>query len=429
VHSLQPTLALITHEALGPTLTGPAIRVLELARAVAPHVRAVLVTPSPGPDRGVPQRAYRFGDEASMRAAVADADVCLVQGFTLYKFPALAASDRPLVVDLYCPFHLENLERRRLVEPDADAREFASTVDRAVLLDQLQRGDFFICASDRQRDYWLGMLTACGRLDAGAYQADATASQLLAVVPFGIAEPPPVPVGPGLKGHLAGIEADDLLVLWGGSVTDWQDPITPIRAVARLRDRWPSLRLALPSGIPNPDLPPMAALARAREEAAALGLLGRHVIFFDWVPFEQRSTYLLEAVVGVSAHLPSLETRYAWRTRVLDYLWARLPVVCSRGDAIADLVEREGLGVTVEPGDEAGFADALDRLLCDVPFRTACRARIDRIVPSLAWSRAAAPLVTFCRQPRRTGRPLPAPTAPQSFARRAAAALGWRRGA
>ena len=26
------------------------------------------------------------------------------------------------------------------------------------------RGDFFVCASERQRDYWLGMLAAEGRI-------------------------------------------------------------------------------------------------------------------------------------------------------------------------------------------------------------------------------------------------------------------------
>ena len=51
-----------------------------------------------------------------------------------------------------------------------------------------------------------------------------------------------------------------------------------------------------------------------------------------------------EADLGVSAHRDHLEARYAHRTRLLDYLWAGLPVVATRGDALAELVDRERLG-------------------------------------------------------------------------------------
>ena len=422
------TVAFITHEALGDTLTGPAIRVLELARALEPDARVVLLTPHPGADRGIEQRVYRFDDQASMDRALRDADVVVVQGFTLHKFPTLGEGDRPLVVDLYCPFHLENLERRRLVEPDAEHREFAALVDRRVLTDQVTRGDFFLCASRRQRDYWLGMLMGCGRLDAAEYQDDPTGDALIAVVPFGVPETPPSRTGVGLKGRVSGIDHGDRLILWGGSIADWHDPVTPIRAVARLLERHPTVRLAMPAGIPNPDLPPMAALARAREQAAHLGVLNRQVFFFDWVPYDSRANLLLDAEIGISAHHPSLETRYAWRTRVLDYVWAGLPVVCTRGDGLAARVESEGLGVGVDAGDVDGFAAALARVLDDRAFADACRANSARTAASLTWRAIAEPLADYCKAPRRTGTtPPPAPR--PSLASRAVRRLGWRHGA
>ena len=422
------TVAFITHEALGDTLAGPAIRVLELARALAPDARPILVTPQPGADRGIEQRAYRFDARQPLHDALGGADVVVVQGFTLHKFPALATDDRPLVVDLYCPFHLENLERRRLVDTDPTHRGFAASVDRRVLAEQVTRGDFFLCASERQRDYWLGLLMGCGRLDAAEYQNDPSAEALIAVVPFGLPATPPSRSGVGLKGRVPGIAPADRLVLWGGSIADWHDPVTPIRAVAALRDRHPAIRLAMPAGIPNPDLPPMAALARAREHAERLGILDRHVFFFDWVPYDARANVLLDAEIGVSAHHLSLETRYAWRTRLLDYIWAGLPMVCTRGDGLAARVEAEGLGLGVEPGDVDGFAAALGRLLDDTAFSAACRARSLDAAASLTWPAVVAPLGAYCRAPRRTG---VAPAAPsrRSLARRAAHRLGWRQDA
>lgn len=422
------TVAFITHEALGDCLTGPAIRVLELARAIASDVRPVLVTPQPGVDRGIEQRAYRFDDSDSMTAALADVDVAVVQGFTLRKFPALCASNRPLVVDLYCPFHLENLERRRLVDPDQTHRAFAASVDREVLVEQVARGDFFLAASARQRDYWLGVLMGCGRLGAGEYQDDPTGEHLIDVVPFGVPATPPVRTAVGLKGRVPGIAPSDRLVLWGGSIADWHDPVTPIRAVASLRDRHPTLRLAMPAGIPNPDLPPMAALARARAEAARLGVLDRHVFFFDWIPYDARANALLDAEIGVSAHQPSLETRYAWRTRLLDCLWTGLPVVCTRGDGLADRADAEGFGLAVDAGDVEGFARAIGRLLDDPSLRATCRQHSLDAAAALTWPAIVGPLAGYCRAPRRSGGSA-TPPARRSLAMRAAHKLGWRQGA
>ena len=42
----------------------------------------------------------------------------------------------------------------------------------------------------------------------------------------------------------------------------------------------------------------------------------------DWVAYDDRQNYLLEADVGVSTHLDHVETEFSFRTRILDYLWA-----------------------------------------------------------------------------------------------------------
>ena len=66
----------------------------------------------------------------------------------------------------------------------------------------------------------------------------------------------------------------------------------------------------------------------------------------EWVPYERRADWLLDADVGVSAHRDDVETRFAFH-RVLDYLWAGLPVLCTAGDALADEVQRLDLGAAL----------------------------------------------------------------------------------
>jgi glycosyltransferase involved in cell wall biosynthesis len=149
---------------------------------------------------------------------------------------------------------------------------------------------------------------------------------------------------------------------------------------------------------------------RARELAAAEGLDGRRVHFNEgWVPYAERGAWLAEADLGVSAHLDHLEGRFSYRTRILDYLWAGLPVVTSSGDALGDLVAARELGRAVEPGDVEGFAAACGALLEDSKSYDAARARIAALRPELTWAEAARPLVEWCsrsadfpaRRPRR----------------------------
>jgi hypothetical protein len=135
--------------------------------------------------------------------------------------------------------------------------------------------------------------------------------------------------------------------------------------------------------------------------ADELGLTGRHVFFNEeWVPYEERANYLLEADVGVSTHLNHVETAFSFRTRVLDYLWAGLPIVTTEGDTFAELVESRGLGFTVRPGDVAGLHDALRDLLTDEALADRCRKSVADVAPELSWTRVLEPLMAFCREPR-----------------------------
>ena len=84
---------------------------------------------------------------------------------------------------------------------------------------------------------------------------------------------------------------------------------------------------------------------------------------------------------------------------MLDYVWARLPIVCTDGDIFARLVRSEGLGATVPPGDAAALAGAIDRLLGDADARASARTALGRLGGELHWSRVVAPLARFLEAP------------------------------
>jgi hypothetical protein len=103
----------------------------------------------------------------------------------------------------------------------------------------------------------------------------------------------------------------------------------------------------------------------------------------------------------VSTHLDHVETAFSFRTRILDYLWATLPVVASDGDGFADLIRLRKLGLVVPPGDVDALEEALHSLLADDERRLSYRAAIEAFVPELHWSKVLVPLLEFCRHPAR----------------------------
>jgi hypothetical protein len=96
-----------------------------------------------------------------------------------------------------------------------------------------------------------------------------------------------------------------------------------------------------------------------------------------------------------------LETTFSFRTRILDYLWAGLPMVVTDGDSFAELVATEGLGIVVPAQDAAALESAIERVLYDEPFAAEVRANVERVREQFVWERTLAPLVEFVRAPRR----------------------------
>src|SRR5262249_10214245 len=156
-----------------------------------------------------------------------------------------------------------------------------------------------------------------------------------------------------LKGVVPGIGVDDKVILWGGGIYNWFDPLTLLRALDKLRIRVPEVRLYfLGLRHPNPHVPEMRMAVETQRLADDLGLTGTHVFCKEGgVEYAARQNYLLDADVGVSTPLDHVETEFSFRTRILDYFWAGLPVVATAGDALGDLIEERQVGLTVPAED------------------------------------------------------------------------------
>lgn len=388
----------VTNDRVGRKRAGPAIRCVELAKALALHYEVTLAaTQSVDIEiEGVQLLPDVLKHPELLRAVVTSHDVVIVQGLVLAIFPFLNRLAKYLVVDLYDPYLLEYLSHS-----NQDFRHWGYLRQWQGLNRQLLRGDFFICASDRQRDYWLGRLCALGRLTPEVFQRDPTFKSLVAVVPFGISKHPPRHTQDVAKGVMPGFSSRDYLLLWAGGIWQWFDPLTVIRAMGLISQERTDIKLLFLGTIhPNPDVREMPILKESQALARNLGVLDRTVFFKEgWVPFEERQNFLVEADLGVSAHLETFETRLAFRTRVLDYIWGGLPMILSEGDYLADWVAREKVGVTLQQGDVEGWKAAILSMAGNPELSRKIRNELRRLSAQFYWERLAEPLVTYCRQP------------------------------
>ena len=192
-----------------------------------------------------------------------------------------------------------------------------------------------MCASETQRDLWLGAMLALRLIGPGLYDRDPTLRTVIDLVPFGVPEQPPQAC------RRPAARADAIR-----SLERRQRDRAVERGdleLARRPDCDPGGRRlvhAPPHGAPGVhgrrrEHPASAhATEAARSLAGELGLLGSIVHFHDrWVPYAERGCLAASRPTARSPRTP-----ITWRralpigTRLLDCFWAGLPVVCTSGD-------------------------------------------------------------------------------------------------
>ena len=359
---MMTRVLIITEDYVDANMGGMGMRYWEIAHALAGSCQVTLAVPNQPDIQSQQVRLVPFDlQHGDIRELAEQADVIFTHGFVVHFHPYLREMGIPIAMDLFNPYLLENL----VMYSEGEFEQWIPAYEEylRVQLEMLRYGDFFTCATERQRDYWLGWLHAQKRLNPHTYRSDPSFRKLIDVMPSGLQEGAPRLRQPVLKGVLPGIAPGDRLILWSGGIWDWLDPLTPIRAMALLAPRRPDLKLYfMGTRHPNPVVPEMSMVDRAIALSQELGLYQKSVFFGSWAPYQERENYLAEADLAVLAHLGHIETHFSFRTRLLDCIWAGLPMVVTAGDAMADWVKEQNLGLVVPQGDFEAMATAIEIL-------------------------------------------------------------------
>ncbi len=390
-------------------MAGPGIRYYHLSRVLSRHTDLTLAIRPQDEDAlttlqerlpTVTVMAYVRGNWPSIQEAAAAADIIILGPYTAIEFPQLRDLDPFLVVDGYDPVLIEWLTT---LSTEPMALQMEQWAHRTTgLFAQYLFSDFIICASQQQRYWWLGQLEVAGRINPRTYRCDPSLRNLVDIVPYGLPQDPAQHTRQAVKGVWPGIGLEDTVLLWGGGLWPWLDPMTAIQAVERLHAQFPQLRLIFPGTVhPNTEVGTNMPVhnTNAHNYAKNARLLNKSVFFGKWTPYEDWANVLLESDIALSLHHETVETQLAFRSRVLEYIWAGVPTITTGGDATSQLILDHHLGEVVAYNDVEGVAAAITKIMEEGP--AAYRPGLAAARQMLTWEQAARPLINFCSNPWR----------------------------
>ena len=247
--------------------------------------------------------------------------------------------DQQLILDCYVPIYVEVSAR----DSDHKDREYqAFKIDVIRWQRVLQRGDLFLCANSAQKDFYRGVLAAVGRINPITYGED-----YIHIVPYGVYREEPVQ-----KNHpidkLIGEDEGYYKVLWFGGIYPWFDIRELADAIKKVNKTIPTKLVVVGAKNPFNTHPDFVARYDKFVKYIQENDLEQYVVLQEWVNFNDRADWYLDADVVVVFNKLGEENKLAWRTRLVDFMWADLPVLTNGGDPLGEEMISNNAAVRIE---------------------------------------------------------------------------------
>ncbi len=403
---MKNSLLIIAQEPITERLGGLGMRQYEIARHLREDFHVVLTTPWPTSrkPKGFDIVHIPYEDLDSYQKYIRDSDIVYINSVPSSILSLLEKGGKYIIVDL-CPIYVfENLEFEAFEKKISNSRIY-SELD--YFKKRLKTGDFFICAGIRERDYHLGILALEKKIPFHSYPNDKNFKKIIDLVPMGIPDNPPKKTEKMIRGVIEGVGENDFLLIWSGAIWNWYDTDTLLKALSLAVRKKPEIKLVF-VGTTSPSSE--NATHRYQFEtlmslAKDLDLLGKNLFIMPgWIPYDKRQNYLLEADAAVVTFNDHIENYFSFRIRIIDYLWASLPIISTKGNIFSDLIEKEGLGEVVDFGDIEGLSEAILKMAtnCDILKKYSRKLHVVR--KNFFWKDMVRPIKEFCQNPRKLKR-------------------------
>jgi hypothetical protein len=181
----RPRIMLVYNDLVGADMGGVGIRATELARVLRSHGEVTLaVAEARGELDGIPLVEFNPHDPRALAPHLEAADVVVARPQWPLAMRMMTRSGARLIFDIYDPETFPTIEHYAERSPRRRRLMAGFSVDR--LTEALRIGHHFICASERQRDFYLGVMLAEGLISPAAYERDSSFRSVIDVVPFGV---------------------------------------------------------------------------------------------------------------------------------------------------------------------------------------------------------------------------------------------------
>jgi glycosyltransferase involved in cell wall biosynthesis len=385
-------ILLVSIAPVGKMMAGPAIRYFEFAKALSKNHEVILLVPKASDTDIFSEQFTIIKHNGDYQKYFKEVDVIISIVIPPLMVLAAKMNNVKIILDLYglSPFEMLEMHKNSLLP--FRKKEQDSLVDSFNF--SFSMIDSIICATDNQRDLWTGCLLCQKKITPTLYDQDQSFKYKINLVPFGLSPTPPIKQGIGPK-SLFNLKETDKIVLWGGGVWNWFDPLTLIKAIDLISKKRADIHLVF-MGVKAPsitDLEILSMSAKAYKLAEDLNILNKHVFFnLDWIPYEERSSFLLEADIGISTHFDHLETRYSYRTRILDYIWAGLPIISTEGDYFSKFIKDNEIGLVVPYENVKALAEAILQLIDHPEIAAKMKKNLESVRQDFYWDDVIRPI-------------------------------------
>lgn len=289
-----------------------------------------------------------------------------------------------LLLDVYVPIYVEVSAR----DTDNMPREYAAySQDIARHNKVLKRGDYFLCANEVQKIFYTGVLGSLGVVNPLSYRQDR-----IKIVPFGIhSEAQEITEDPYAA---LGISKKSKRVLWFGGLYPWFRIEELLKAVKELAQNDKDFTFTLVGGKNpfnnNPDL--LRQYEIATKFATEQGLLNKQMFFVDWVDYAKRINWYGHADFVVSINQPGEENIFAWRTRVMDYIWGDIVAMTNGGDPLGDELLQAGAAIKLNSLDADSMVKTIESIYTKKSVLLDAKKALSNIKQKYLWEFITAPV-------------------------------------
>lgn len=289
----------------------------------------------------------------------------------------LVETNQQLVLDCYVPIYIE-VSARGSDDLDAEYNAFHHDVPRWGAV--LRRGDVFLCASEPQKKFYEGVLAGLGRINPATY-----GEELIEVVPYGIYDEPPIQKNHPIQKLIGKDHKQYKKILWFGGIYPWFNLEDLVDAVVTINKELPAKLVIVGAKNPFNGHPDFIKKYDDLVKYIKDNKLEEIVLIQDWVSFETRADWYLDSDVVVVINKPGQENELAWRTRLVDFAWANLPIISNGGDPVSRLLQENNAVAMFSGLDPKTMSKDIIDLLADGKKLNKIKNNLSIARESLLW--------------------------------------------